>query len=308
MQTTANYGLKKPDGADTVSISDLNYNADQIDVALTPTADPTQTPTSNGPGKLVQWVSWIANRIKAITGKANWWEAPATTLEAAKAHIDAAAPHSGHAPMSHVGAGGSAHAVATASAAGFMSASDKSKLDSIQAGAGVNQNAFSQIRVGTTTIYADTTTDVLELAAGDGIILTPDAANDKVTIGVRSSNFTPASHMGSRGSAHAEATTSVAGFMSAADKAKLNGLGRVSVVMGTISHGATLPLPSGYAQNECWWIVSNNNSDTGGDAIGGLRIWVDPSTRVVTAQRRMEYNLSLQNITANYLVIGVKPS
>jgi hypothetical protein len=39
---------------------------------------------------------WLANMIKAITGKANWRTAPATTLEAAKAHIDASAPHAGH--------------------------------------------------------------------------------------------------------------------------------------------------------------------------------------------------------------------
>jgi len=39
--------------------------------------------------------------IKAITGKANWRTAPATTLEAAKGHMDATAPHSGHALTSH---------------------------------------------------------------------------------------------------------------------------------------------------------------------------------------------------------------
>jgi len=64
MQNTTNYGLRKPDGIDTVDIGDFNYNADQIDSALTPTADPTQAPTGNA-GKLVQWVGWIANRIKA---------------------------------------------------------------------------------------------------------------------------------------------------------------------------------------------------------------------------------------------------
>jgi hypothetical protein len=31
MQTTANYGLKKPDGDDTVAIGDLNFNADRLD-------------------------------------------------------------------------------------------------------------------------------------------------------------------------------------------------------------------------------------------------------------------------------------
>lgn len=34
MQTTANYGLKKPDGTDVVDIQDFNDNADVIDLAL----------------------------------------------------------------------------------------------------------------------------------------------------------------------------------------------------------------------------------------------------------------------------------
>lgn len=58
------------------------------------------------------------------------------------------------------------------------------KLDGIQAGAEVNQNAFSNVKVGSTTISADTKTDTLELTAGSNISLTPDATNDKVTIAV----------------------------------------------------------------------------------------------------------------------------
>ncbi|MBU5486458.1 hypothetical protein KQI86_19335 [Clostridium sp. MSJ-11] len=34
MKTTANYGLKKPDGTDVVNIDDLNYNADVIDTKI----------------------------------------------------------------------------------------------------------------------------------------------------------------------------------------------------------------------------------------------------------------------------------
>ena len=45
-----------------------------------------------------------------------------------------------------------------------------------------NQNAFSNVKVGSTTIAADTTTDTLELVAGTDITLTPDATNDKVTV------------------------------------------------------------------------------------------------------------------------------
>ena len=45
-----------------------------------------------------------------------------------------------------------------------------------------NQNAFSNVTVGSTTIAADTTTDTLTLVAGSNVTLTPDATNDKITI------------------------------------------------------------------------------------------------------------------------------
>lgn len=80
MQFTPNYHLKKPGGADIVDVNDLNANADILEEALTPVADPEQKPASNGPAKLSQWISWITNRIKAITGKPNWFDAPDTTL------------------------------------------------------------------------------------------------------------------------------------------------------------------------------------------------------------------------------------
>jgi hypothetical protein len=44
------------------------------------------------------------------------------------------------------------------------------------------KNVFGVVKVGSTSIEADTTRDTLELAAGTGITLTPDATNDKVTI------------------------------------------------------------------------------------------------------------------------------
>jgi hypothetical protein len=79
--------------------------------------------------------------------------------------------------------GGTLHAVATTSVAGFMSSSDKTKLDGISSGAQVNQNAFSNIAVsGEGTIQADTTTDTLTIAAGTGISLTTDPVTDTLTI------------------------------------------------------------------------------------------------------------------------------
>lgn len=64
--------------------------------------------------------SKLGNMIKAITGKSNWYTAPAKTLEDVNIHI---------------GAGGTVHAAATSSVAGFMSAADKTKLDGIASGA-----------------------------------------------------------------------------------------------------------------------------------------------------------------------------
>ena len=92
---TTNYNLKKETEDEFYSIDTANENLDKIDAALTPTADPAQVPTGSA-GKLSQWVSWITNRIKAITGGTNWYDSPATTLQAANTHHNAAAPHSGH--------------------------------------------------------------------------------------------------------------------------------------------------------------------------------------------------------------------
>lgn len=74
------------------------------------------------------------------------------------------------------------YSVATTSANGLMSSGDKSKLDGVASGAEVNQNAFSNIVVGTTTVAADSKTDTVTFVAGKNVTITPDATNDKITI------------------------------------------------------------------------------------------------------------------------------
>ena len=137
---------------------------------------------------------------------------------------------------------------------------EKNKLSGIASGAEVNQNAFSNVKVGSTTIAADSKTDTLTFVAGDNITITPDAANDKITIdavdtvythpsytartGVPTVNQTPAfggtfsvsqpvsdttGHITALNSRtitipNSTATTSAAGLMSAADKTKLDGI------------------------------------------------------------------------------------
>jgi len=60
---------------------------------------------------------------------------------------------------------------------------EKTKLSGIATGAEVNQNAFSNIVVGSTTVVADSKTDSLTLE-GSNVTITADATNDKVTFSV----------------------------------------------------------------------------------------------------------------------------
>lgn len=78
---------------------------------------------------------------------------------------------------------------ASTSSAGLMSTSDKSKLNGIASGAEVNQNAFSNVVVGRTTIAADSKTDTLTLTAGSNITLTPNTTNDSITISASGSSY-----------------------------------------------------------------------------------------------------------------------
>ncbi len=93
------------------------------------------------------------------------------------------------APSSHVGSTGGAHGTATTSIAGFMSATDKTKLDGVASGAEVNQNAFTNIAVsGQTTVAADSKTDTLTLVAGTNVTITTDADGDSITISANDSS------------------------------------------------------------------------------------------------------------------------
>lgn len=99
---------------------------------------------------------------------------------------------------------------ATTATAGLMSTTDKTKMDGIASGAEVNQNAFSNVKVGATTVEADSKTDTIEFIAGANVTITPDATNDTVTIT-------------SQDTTYSNATTATAGLMSTTDKSKLDG-------------------------------------------------------------------------------------
>ena len=65
-----------------------------------------------------------------------------------------------------------------------MTSAHHDKLDGIEAGADVNQNAFSTIAFGGSNCVADSTSDTFTINAGSGISLTGNATSDTGTISV----------------------------------------------------------------------------------------------------------------------------
>lgn len=123
---------------------------------------------TTGLQRLVQWVKNYAkitvnNNVSTITIGDNSIT-PLTEHQDISGKVDKTTTVNGHALSGNV--------TVTASDIG------------VAAGAEVNQNAFSNVKVGTTTVAADTKTDTLTLEAGGDVTLTPDATNDKVTISV----------------------------------------------------------------------------------------------------------------------------
>ena len=155
---------------------------------------------------------------------------------------------------------------------------EKNKLSGIATGAEVNQNAFSNIVVGSTTIAADSKTDSLTIVAGNNITITPDAANDKLTIAATDTVYTHPTYTSKNsglykitvdGTGHVSAATAVSksditalgipaqdttystatqsdnGLMSSGDKTKLDGIetgANKTVVDSALSSTSTNPV------------------------------------------------------------------
>lgn len=213
---------------------------------------------------------------------------------------------------------------------------EKSKLAGIATGAEVNQNAFSNVKVGSTTVAADSKTDTLELVAGSNVTLTPDATNDKVTISATNTTYSDAttSTHGLMSTADktklngieagaqvnpGEATTSAAGLMSAADKTKLNGVDAhannytLSKMTGLASLNGSVTINAGATAT----LTFNVNADvltgvsfanTSGSEVNGLAIigWsVNNGNITVNVRNVMSTSYSLgSNTKVRYLKLS----
>ena len=98
-------------------------------------------------------------------------------------------------------------------------------------------------------------------------------------------------------------STSLDGSDNVTLNTSLQGSG-VSILTGTIAHGGTIPLPAGYTQDQCKWMVSVNEIGVKNDNTTDT-LTCSAINRVVTIS--MIYT-SVGTLTgrANYIIIGVK--
>lgn len=176
---------------------------------------------------------------------------------------------------------------------------EKNKLAGIAPGAEVNQNAFSNVVVGSTTIVADGKTDTLTIAAGNNVTITPDATNDKITIAATDTVYTHPTYdskssglykvevdstghvsgattvvksditalgIPAQDTTYSTATTSDDGLMSSTDKSKLDGVesgANKTTVDSSLSSTSTNPVQNKVVNTA----ISNLNTLVGDTAV-----------------------------------------
>ena len=153
--------------------------------------------------------------LTASSGTSAAWQAPlalsgntpAAVATAGSAGVATSAAHSDHVHAHGAQTDGTLHAAATTSVSGFLSASDKTRIDGMATGAAA-LTALAPASVGTTA------------AVGVG---TTAARSDHVHAHGAQTDAT----------LHAAVTTSVSGFMLAADKVRLDGMATGAAALGS---------------------------------------------------------------------------
>lgn len=222
MQLTPNLKLKKPEGTDNVNIDDFNGNADLLDAAITGKVDKV---TGKGLSS-EDYTSAEKSKLAGIAAGANNYVHPAShpatmiTQDASNRFVTDTEKAAWNAKAGT--------AAATSSAAGLMSAADKSKLDGVAAGA---------------NNYTHPATHAPSVIAQD--------ANNRFVTDAEKATWNAKANT-------TAATTTTAGLMSGADKAKLDG---VAAGANNYTHPASHP-PSIIAQDASNRFVTDAEKST----------------------------------------------
>lgn len=217
------------------SHGDLYYTEDEIDEMIADKASATHNHTGV--------YDESGSAANALTSAKAYTDSEVETLNesiSAKANASDLTTHTGNTTIH----------ITNAERTNWNSAKTHANSTHAPSNAEPNQNAFSNIVIGSTTISADNATDTLTLVAGSNITLTPDSTGDSVTISSANTVYThPTStgnkHIPAGGSSgqilrwasdgtavwgndnnttYSNATQSAPGLMSNTDKTKLDGI------------------------------------------------------------------------------------
>lgn len=175
---------------------------------------------------------------------------------------------------------------------------EKNKLAGISENAEVNQNAFSNVVVGSATISADSKTDTLTLVAGNNVTLTPDSTNDKITIAAKDTTYSAA-------------TTSSAGLMSASDKSKLDGIaiGATKITVDTaLSSTSTNPVQNKVINSALGKKLNKSGGTlTGAITTKGIKLTSGTDFGSSLPSSMQSNQLFFQTLGSNYILDNVYP-
>lgn len=175
-----------PDGdAGGIGAENMKPGAATDEVIGDRTINDSTTP-SGDTGKLTTLLSNLANRIRAIMGTSSWRSGPPTTLQAAKDHIDAPAPHSGHETPAGAQAKVDAHA---------------NRRD--------NPHQVTAAQVGAITSVAGISNPGggVDIVAGAAISITKDTTNKRIVINAHTEGAIPGPHASTHASGGSDPIT-----------------------------------------------------------------------------------------------------
>lgn len=165
----------------------------------------------------------------------------------------------------------------------------------------VNQNAFSNIKVGNTTVAADTATDTVTLVAGNNITITPDATNDKITIAATDTVYTHPSS-GVTAGTYKSVTVNAQGHVTGgSNPTTLSGYGitdavtksALTAVSDLVGDTAVSAQISDYAAPK-----SHTHNYAGSSSAGGAAKVSESDISITTAGNGSAYTATVPGITA----------
>lgn len=165
----------------------------------------------------------------------------------------------------------------------------------------VNQNAFSNIKVGNTTVAADTTTDTVTLVAGNNITITPDATNDKITIAATDAVYTHPSSGVTAGTYKSVTVNAQGHVTSGSNPTTLSGYGitdaatksALTAVSDLVGDTAVSAQISDYAAPK-----SHTHNYAGSSSAGGAAKVSESDIGITTAGTGSAYTATVPGITA----------